>query len=475
MNVKLQWRLIKRKNKNSYKKSYIYLRIRDNDVGKESTINSDIEIDNKYWKGGYLSKKHPNYTNLVRLLGKMRDDVESIISEIKNEDKYPFPSLIKKRYKDLQKEKKNETVSFLSYDECWDKFLHQKKVETSFYTHRMYLQLYKRLNEFSKFKKITLTFEYLISTEFETEFKEWSWNVKNHKNSFVRKNLTSLKSFMNFCDSNQYIDIKIRNYKKPKVLDKQEVIFLKKEEVLKLFNTNKYDYVEGKVFRKEIVPVTDYNKFGTVIYYNNWELVIDLMLFMCISGCRWNDLHYLTWDSTNFDKETFTWENKKTNKFTTIPLDKIGISILKKYGKSKSRDMKIFPKYSGVHFNIQIKKIFKDLNLNRLVDVSKMMGVKTINTNKKRLYEVVSSHVGRRTFVMNLIDKGIDYKTIMTMTGHSDIKSLMKYVSVGEQSLESVRNMYVEKKNDDSELIRLYHQLEPSKQIVVMDLIKNLI
>lgn len=38
--------------------------------------------------------------------------------------------------------------------------------------------------------------------------------------------------------------------------------------------------------------------------------------------------------------------------------------------------------------------------------------------------------------------KGHDYKTFMSMTRHSDIKSLMKYVSVDDGRIEVGRNLY---------------------------------
>ena len=142
-------------------------------------------------------------------------------------------------------------------------------------------------------------------------------------------------------------------------MERKEIVHFKKEEVIQLSETTKYEYIPNKTFRNEIVPIKDYNRFGTEVFYNNWELVKDIMVFMCISGCRWNDIHTLTWDSQNFDNETFTWENQKTKKYTTIPLDDIGIKILKKYGRSKDRKSKLFPSYSSVKFNENIKKILR--------------------------------------------------------------------------------------------------------------------
>lgn len=475
MGVNISWRLVSKPHYSSDTPCPVYLRIRRNDGSSESTINTGVEVPKSLWKDGTISKKHNDYTNILRTLIKVRKDVESIITELEENDNFPHPKLVRKEYENIVLYRESHTEQGLSYQECWKRFLHKKKVETTFYTHRMYVQLYKRLEEFSKDTKVEISFEYLVSENFETDFKQWSWEVRGHKNSFVRKNLTSIKSFLNYCKSNRFIDLQLREYKKPKVLERQEVIHLKREEVLRLSRITKYDYVQGKSYRKEITQIRDVNRFDTVRYFNNWELVKDLMVFMCVTGCRWSDLHHMTWDSQNFDNETFTWENQKTKKYTTVPIDPIGVEILKKYGRSKSRRMKLFPKYSSVHFNENIKKIFLDLNMNRLVSVTKMMGTKSVDTEKVPLYEVISSHVGRRTFIMNLIEKGSDYKTIMTMTGHSDVKSLMKYISVDEGRIEFGRNLYSEKEGTETELVKLFQKLTPEKKSLVIGMIKSMI
>lgn len=394
--------------------------------------------------------------------------------QLEEEGKFPNPKLVKSLFELQNDEKEKQSLKPLSYEECWKKFLYKKKVETTPSTLTMYRMLYQRLDEFGKEYKVNITFEYLVSTDFETDFKKWSWEVRNHKNSFVRKNLTSIKSFLNFCHQSNYINIKLRNYSKPKEQEKVEVIYLLKDEVLKLHSFTKYDYVEGKEFRSGVVTIKDENRFGSVRYFTNYELTKDMFLFMCVIGCRWGDLHTLTWEDKQFDSETFTWENQKTKKYTTVPLDKIGIDILKKYGKSKSRTMKIFPKYSSVKFNITLKKLFKELNLKRLVSVSKLMGTKTVDSEKKPLYEVISSHSGRRTFIMNLLSKDVDYKTIMTMTGHSDVKSLMKYVSVGSERVELGRNLYSDTPNTHSQIEVMFNRLTEEDRGKVLDYIKLL-
>lgn len=465
----------------SKSKKRIYLRIRELGVRKEErqqkTISTNIDVENKYWLGSskLISKKHEEYTSYTKRLNKLYEDIENIVVELELNNEYPHPTIVKELGEKLFSKRKEQTPTRLSYDECWVKFLKKKEIETSFYTHRMYLQLYKRLNDFGKYKKKKMTFEYLVSEDFELEFKKWSWEVRKHRDSFVRKNLGSIKSFMNYCFDSQLIDVKPRVYTKPVVPQKKEVVYLLPDEVRLLHNTTKWDYMDGKEYSKDVILIKDLDRRGRERFYTNKELVKDLMVFMCLSGCRWNDLKTLTWDEMNFNNETFTWLNQKTRKYTTIPLDEMGISILKKYGKNKSREMKLFPQYSNQKFNDRIKELLRELNLKRLISMTTTMGSKVIDTNKKPLCDVVSSHSGRRSFIMGLINKGLGYKEIMSFSGHSDIKSLMKYISFDDKSVERGRNLFIEQDSSEGELVRLFQSLEPTKQELVLHMIKNMV
>ena len=472
MGINLTFRVISKPDSDPDTEVPIQLRIRSTDGSTETTLNSGSKIPLRYWKNGNVVPKYPSYTTVSRQLTKIRQDIEEIVVKMEEENIVPNPSIVRRRYEKERELKDKNSTRFLSYEECWEKFLNKKRVESSPNTLIMYRMLYERLRDFSSDTKVKMGFDYLTSLDFETDFKQWSWEVRNHRNSFVRKNLTSIKSFLNFCVNNGLVDIKLRNYQKPKELEKVEVVFLTKEEVLKLHNFQKYDISSGSDFPPSVSLMRDLDKNGDERFFTNYELTRDLFLFMCVIGCRWGDLHTLTWDSKNFDNETFTWENQKTKKFTTVPLDKIGIDILKKYGKGKNRTMKIFPKYSQVKFNKLLKKICKEVNLNRLVSISTLMGTRSVNTEKKPLYEVISSHSGRRTFIMNLLSKGIDYKTIMTMTGHSDVKSLMKYVSVGSERIELGRDIYSDSGSTKSQFESLFDRLSKEEQEKVIDYMK---
>ena len=54
----------------------------------------------------------------------------------------------------------------------------------------------------------------------------------------------------------------------------------------------------------------------------------------------------------------------------------------------------------------------------------------------------MTSHMGRRTFVTMLLQKGFPPTIVMKLTGHKDIKTLMKYENTSQDALvEALENV----------------------------------
>ena len=48
----------------------------------------------------------------------------------------------------------------------------------------------------------------------------------------------------------------------------------------------------------------------------------------------------------------------------------------------------------------------------------------------------LSSHTARLSCITILLQKGVPVTTIMKLTGHTDVKTLMKYENTGDDALE---------------------------------------
>ena len=220
-----------------------------------------------------------------------------------------------------------------------------------------------------------------------------------------------------------------------------------------MFNSIKWDYTEGKDYSKnphiyiveqKLLGVRG-DEFGEILKLTNWEVVKDIFLFLNSVGCRYSDIPFFKVNDFNFDRDTqiIEWIQQKTDKTNRVPLNDISGFVFKKYSSGKKLQQNLFPTLSIQKFNKHLKLLLKDIKFNRLVTKPKKVGSEVINTEEVKLWEVISSHSGRRGFVKNLIDLGtMDYQTIMKLSSHRTFSQFSKYVSVINEDLLKSRKLY---------------------------------
>ena len=94
-------------------------------------------------------------------------------------------------------------------------------------------------------------------------------------------------------------------------------------------------------------------------------------------------------------------------------------SILKKY----DTNLKGFPKsISNQKFNQYIKEVLKIVGFTQ--------NGRLISEPEKPLYDCVSSHTCRRSFITNLYLDGCSLYDIMKISGHRTEKALLTYIKV---------------------------------------------
>ena len=99
------------------------------------------------------------------------------------------------------------------------------------------------------------------------------------------------------------------------------------------------------------------------------------------------------------------------------------------------------------------------------------------NTTKKekQIWELLSSHSGRRSFIKNLIDLNtMDNWSIMKLSGHKTINSFQKYVSVVDKDIDKGKKLYTKEfvKKDKDEY---FEQLSEIPIDLIIDYIKNVL
>ena len=147
------------------------------------------------------------------------------------------------------------------------------------------------------------------------------------------------------------------------------------------------------------------------------------------TGLRIGDL--LKLPEINLKDDFITVQPRKTKKSSgvkvVIPLHHHVKEVLKKRGMPKA--------ICDSLFNLQIKEVCKQAQLNDLVEGSLNVWIKEIQGYRKRVdkypkHKLVSSHTCRRSFATNLYKMNFPTLSIMKITGHTTERSFLKYIKI---------------------------------------------
>lgn len=157
-------------------------------------------------------------------------------------------------------------------------------------------------------------------------------------------------------------------------------------------------------------------------------------LIQLFTGLRYSDLNQIKPD--NFSNNKILIFTEKNEVGIQIPIHEFLNETLKLVDYDVS-NLEI----SINHFNIVIKRIFKKLKLNRPIQTLEENNNLVITKNKP-LYDVISSHVARRTAITLLYEMKLDKDEIKAITGHKDNNSLSRYIKISEDSKVRMMNNY---------------------------------
>lgn len=184
---------------------------------------------------------------------------------------------------------------------------------------------------------------------------------------------------------------------------------------------------------------------------------------LCGLGLRYIDgvnlklIHFKELDKRNkkdrkntYVRGEFVLTPQKTNVVVRIPNTPLIWEIYKKYSSGKNVDDFLFPRtkkgnpISNQKFNKHIKEISKIVGLNRVILKPQYDWNNQVidgTDNSKRLHEVITSHIGRKTMIRTYVDVGYDRKTIMSITGIQNYKTLDVYYETSEKDRFKFNNL----------------------------------
>jgi integrase len=219
-------------------------------------------------------------------------------------------------------------------------------------------------------------------------------------NITISKQLSTFKTLLNYARtmgisvSDKYRDFKIKR-------EELEVLALNEEEFLRLYY---FDLSSSK----------------------KYDRVRDAFCFSCVTGLRYSDLSQLK--NEHISETEINIRIQKTKQLLTIPLNKYSKEILLRY----TGEIKPLPVISNQKMNKYIKKICELAGIDSPIEIVRYKGgAKIAQTYPK--YELMSVHIGRKTFATLSLIKGMSSEVTMSITGHKDYKSFSRYVRVAEK------------------------------------------
>ncbi len=354
---------------------------------KQLFMNVHINIEKKYFDidKQQVKKNHNNHFKLNAFLSDYKAKLENFYLEfISNYPKYEYDFFVTEIKRFLSN---TDDKSIFDY---YKEYIKYKSNLVSPSTLKNYNTLEHLLIEFQDKTQYKLSFDN-INHNFFNKFQAFCIS-KKYGNNYIKKQITTLIAFMNYCN---------------------EMNITKSNDYLKFASKIKLE--------KPVTHTINYKEFEILknsnITNKTLQKVKDVFLFLCYSGFRINEVRLIDKEMIEVIPNTQFYSikllQKKTgNLLESAVLHQKAMDILEHndYFQNLMTDQRI---------NFYLKALARELNLDRSVITLKKSGGESISETKK-LYDIISSHMGRRFFVSFLKSQNANNNIISANTGHTN-------------------------------------------------------
>jgi site-specific recombinase XerD len=249
-----------------------------------------------------------------------------------------------------------------------------------------------------------------INENFKKEFVEY-YKAEGYAQNTMQRDLVFIKTF---CKHARHLGLETHHQLDSLRLDRAKVekIYLSFEELEKIENIEKGKLTESL------------------------ENAKDWLIISCYTGQRVSDFLRFTKEMIRIEngKHLLEFTQQKTGKIMTIPLHKKVLEIIEK----RNGD---FPySISDQKYNDYIKIVCEEAQINhyitgsKKVETAKDSGIYRKKTSSYKKHELVTSHIGRRSFATNFYGK-IPTTYLIYVTGHSTEQMFLTYIGKSNKDI----------------------------------------
>ena len=361
----------------------------------------DIRIAETNWNKNKERIKS-NYTNafdINKRLDFITSTIKKIYYELLNDDIPISVSVLSEKFD----EKINGVSRRTTFFDYANEFIENSRVTKTKGTCEGYLYTIKSLKEFEKHIRRRIEWS-TIDQKFYDDYEVFQYTIKGNSQNLFGRRIIDIKAILNNANKlgiNKYLMYK--NFKVKRIVVKKE--YLNKEEIQLLWDLDLSD-----------------NK--------RLERVRDIFLVCCYTGVRFSEYKNLKQENIEIGRKgcLINYYAQKNTKYVSTICNDNALELLKKYKFN-------LPHISLQKYNIYIKEVCKIAKIDKEIIIHSYKAGKAIIL-KKRKFQKISSHTGRRSFITNLIIEGISSTHIKKVTGHSNEKDVNKYNQI--TSIESI-------------------------------------
>lgn len=392
-------------------KSNLILRLLFRYNGKDYVFGSKtkLEVEKTYW-----NKQHKKKSKDITITNK-QTEINIELNKIENHILGAFnsadPDKVNKEwisdqvdlyYNPTQKEK-TIPADLINYIDFYIDYRKDEVKKTSLKKFNVIKHKLQKLEKFRKKQILILD----INNDFKNEFVSYCKNELYSQNT-IQRELAIIKTF---CIHARFLGLETHYQLDSLRLDKAKVekIYLTFEELSRIEEINS----------DELTSSLDNAK--------------DWLIISCYSGQRISDFMRFTENQIRIEegKHFLEFTQMKTSKLTTIPIHPKILEILKK------RNGKFPYRISDQKYNDYVKEVCKLAGIDEIVKGSKILETKKGNRKQEGLYkkyELVTSHIGRRSFATNFYGK-IPTTYLINITNHSSEAMFLNYIGKSNKDL----------------------------------------
>jgi len=240
----------------------------------------------------------------------------------------------------------------------------------------------------------------VINQTFFNRYVEYFQVQLKHTNGTIARNIKILKLFLNWATKLGYN--KNLNYKSFHVKYKEpEIIILTEAEFRHVYEFD--------------------------LKTEHLRQVRDVFCFCCLTALRYSDVKNLK--KTDINNGFITITSIKTKAALTIPLLPESEEILSRY--KNIFGAKALPVISNQKMNEYLKDVGEEAGLIRPITKVRYRGSQRLETVTP-LYKVLTTHIGRKTFISLMFRKGADSELIRAISNHKSISSFSRYNKIDD-------------------------------------------